>query len=257
MPEQDVLVSQQELIFIFFVVIFFLALLVTFFFVIIINYYRTNARRQSDLLKAIVETQEKERNRIAIDMHDELGPLLSAVKLQVGSIRDSESSRMNATLMDTQDLLDEAISQIRQIIRDLVPRNIDQKGLTGSLEDMKHYFETFTPIKVNLSLDGFKERFSLQSEINIYRIIQEVVNNAVKHAGAALVNVSLKTNEHQLKIEVSDTGKGFNTDTTSEGSGRKNIETRIRLNKGEYELKSSPGAGTAYFISFEKKNLLR
>ena len=236
-------------------VIFFLSLLVTFFFVIVINYYRTNARRQSDLLMAIVETQEKERNRIAIDMHDELGPLLSAVKLQVSGLKNTHAPDTVA-LMETQDLLDEAILQIRQIIRDLVPRNIDQKGLAGALADLKQYFESFTPIKVNLATNGLTERFSLQSEINIYRIIQEIVNNAAKHADADAVSISLNGNDQQLKIEVTDSGKGFDTATVSEGSGRKNIETRIHMNKGVYEIRSIPGKGTSYFISFEKKKLV-
>ena len=77
-------------------------------------------------------------------MHDELGPLLSAVKLQVGALRNDLVSPLNNTLSETEDLLDEAIGQIRQIIRDLVPRNIDQKGLTGAFQDMERYFETIS-----------------------------------------------------------------------------------------------------------------
>lgn len=255
MPGQDFQISQQELVFIFTTVVVFISLLISFFFIIIINYYRTNAKRQTELLRAIVETQEKERGRIAMDMHDELGPLLSAVKLHVGSLRNSLPVEMNTTLVDTQDLLDDAIGEIRQIIRDLVPRNIDQKGLHGVLKDMKQHFETFTPVKVDLHLNNSEERFSLQSEINIYRIIQEIVNNATKHSETEQVTISLYEDKEQLKIEVVDTGKGFNNSKVSEGSGLKNIETRIKLNNGEYEVKSIPGSGTSYYISFEKKKL--
>lgn len=202
-----------------------------------------------------METQEKERNRIAIDMHDELGPLLSAVKLQVGALKNTPAVDLNTTLADTQDLLDDAIGQIRQIIRDLVPRNIEQKGLSGALLDMKQYFENFSSLKINLHLNGMNERFSIQSEINIYRIIQEIVNNAVKHAEAAEVIIDLSSKVQELKIEVRDTGKGFDSTQISDGSGLKNIETRIKLNKGVYEVKSDPSSGTAYSISFEKKNI--
>ncbi len=129
MPGQDIQISESEIIRIFFIVLIFIALLLSFLFIIILTYYRTNTRRQAELLKAIVETQEKERGRIAMDMHDELGPLLSAVKLHVGAIKNTPPLDLTAVVLDTQDLLDEAIGQIRQIIRDLVPRNIQQKGL--------------------------------------------------------------------------------------------------------------------------------
>ncbi|MEO6166245.1 MAG: sensor histidine kinase [Chitinophagales bacterium] len=256
MPGQDLQISQQELVFIFTTTVVFLALLITFFFIIIITYYRTNARRQKELLRAIVETQENERDRIAMDMHDELGPLLSAVKLQVGSLKSTVPVEMNSTLIETEDLLDDAIGEIRQIIRDLVPRNIDQKGLHGVLNDLKVHFETFAAVKVQLVFKSPEQRFSLQSEINIYRIIQEIVNNAAKHAQSEEVTISLNGNEDRLKIEVADAGKGFDTSLISAGSGLKNIETRIKLNDGEYQVKSEPGKGTHYLISFEKKKLV-
>lgn len=209
-----------------------------------------------ELMKAIVETQEKERNRIALDMHDELGPLLSAVRLQVGSIATADSTKMHDVLNSTENLLDEAIGQIRQIIRDLVPRNIDQKGLPGVLKDMKLYFETFTPLKIDLMIDGWNDELALQSEINIYRIIQEMVNNTVKHAGANQLSIIIRNDLEKMNLEVRDNGKGFDTEQLFQGSGLKNLETRIKMSKGEYAVKSTPGKGTSYYISFYKKNLL-
>ncbi|MBA2423186.1 MAG: sensor histidine kinase [Chitinophagales bacterium] len=256
MPGQDIQISESEIIRIFFIVLIFIALLLSFLFIIIVTYYRTNTRRQAELLKAIVETQEKERGRIAMDMHDELGPLLSAVKLHVGAIKNTPPLDLTAVVLDTQDLLDEAIGQIRQIIRDLVPRNIHQKGLAGAIYDMQQYFETYSSVKIHLHLDELTERFSLQSEINIYRIIQEIVNNAVKHAETKEIIIAFHKNDQHLKIEISDKGKGFDFTKISNGSGLKNIESRIRLNKGYYEVKSGQGQGTAYFIAFQKINIV-
>ncbi len=256
MPSQAIQISENEIIRIFIIVLIFTALLLSFLFIIILTYYRTNTRRQAELLKAIVETQENERGRIAMDMHDELGPLLSAVKLHVGAVKNTVPAEVTTVLMDTEDLLDDAIGQIRQIVRDLVPRNIDQKGLAGAMYDMQQHFETFTSVKIDLHLDKLSERFSPQSEINIYRIIQEIVNNAVKHAGTNEVLIIFSKNEQHLKIEVSDKGKGFDPTSLSDGSGLKNIETRIKLNKGTYEVKSEQGRGTAYIIAFEKANLI-
>jgi len=254
-PEQNIEVSTQQVIFSFTVVLIAVTTLVAFFFAVIISYFRANARRQSELLKAMIETQEKERNRIAIDMHDELGPLLSAVKLRVGGLRNSVKESSAEVLSDTQQMLDEAIQQIRQIIRDLVPKNIDQKGLAGVLQDLKTYVETFTPIKVELEIQRLNERFSVPSEINIYRIVHEILNNSIKHSGAEKIKIQLVSENDHLNLLVDDNGKGFDPQKSSDGSGLKNIETRVKMSQGEYRLETSAQGGTRYFITFEKKYL--
>lgn len=255
MLQQNIEVSTKQVIFSFTVVLIAVTTLVAFFFAVVISYFRANARRQSELMKAMIETQEKERNRIAIDMHDELGPLLSAVKLQVGGLRNSINESSAGILSDTQQMLDEAIQQIRQIIRDLVPKNIDQKGLSGVLQDLKTHVEMFTPIIVDLEMHGLNERFSLPSEINIYRIIQEILNNSVKHSVAGKITVHLNSENDHLNLHIADNGKGFDPQKSSDGSGLKNIETRVKMNQGEYRLETSDQGGTHYFITFEKKDL--
>lgn len=255
MPANDLQISQQEVVFIFTTAVVFLGLLIIFFFIIVINYYRANVKKQQDLLRAIVETQEKERRRIAMDLHDDLGPLLSGVKLQVGSLQSHQADALHATIRDTEDMLDVAITSIRQIIRDLVPRNIEQKGLAGALQDMKVYFESLAPIHIHLVMSHAAERFSLPAEINLYRIIQEIVNNAVKHAEAAEVNIEIKSEAEQLIIEASDTGKGFDEQQVTAGSGLQNIRNRIKLYNGRNRITAAAGAGTYFHISFQKKNL--
>ena len=253
MPASHLEISANDIVFAFTAIVIGIALLVTFFFIIVISYYKANARRQTELVRTMMETQEKERNRIAIDMHDELGPLLSAVKLQVGALKKSVSEKGIGLIHETEALADSAIIQIRQIIRDLVPRNIDLRGLCGVIGDLKLYFENFTPIVIHLQLPPSLQRFNLQDEINIYRIVQEIMNNAVKHSNAKNIFISIEETNDLLSLTVKDDGHGFDRNKIYDGSGLKNIETRILLNRGRLELQSAALSGTSYFITFEKK----
>lgn len=255
MPEQSLQVSIEQAIYFFTVALIAIGLLAGFFFVVIISYFRANARRQSELIKAMIETQEEERSRIAIDMHDDLGPLLSAVKLQVGSLKSSVSGLAGNTLEQTQNLLDDAIVQIRQIIRDLVPKNIDKKGILGVLNDLKTQVESFSPIRIHLDSNQQDERFSIQAETNVFRLIQELINNSVKHAMPENIYVKLEMDDTYLKIHYRDDGRGFDPQKAGEGSGLKNIQTRVQMSRGQYRLQAAEGSGTQYFFTFEKRFL--
>ncbi|MBX7142779.1 MAG: sensor histidine kinase [Chitinophagales bacterium] len=255
MPQQNIEVSTDQVIFFFTVALIAIITLAVFFFLVIFSYFKANARRQEVLLRAMLETQEKERSRIALDMHDELGPLLSAVKLQVGSLKHVSGEQHTMQLHETQELLDGAITQIRQIIRDLVPKNIEQKGLTGVLQDLKQHVESIAPVRFVIRTDELGGRLGIQSEINIYRIVQEIVNNAVKHAGATEIRLSLTSTPDHLGLQIEDNGRGFMAGEHYEGSGLKNIQTRIQMNQGNYVLEAAPEKGTRYLITFEKKFL--
>lgn len=206
-------------------------------------------------MKAMLETQEKERSRVALDMHDELGPLLSAVKLRVGSLKNVVGEMYVQDAAETQELLDDAIRQIRRIIRDLVPKNIEEKGLTGVLQDLKQHVEAMTPLAFHLSLDGFHERLPTPAETNIYRIILEIVNNAIKHSGATQLQVAISERAGHLDLVIEDNGRGFDADAAYQGSGLKNIRTRVSMCRGTCDLQSTADKGTHYFITFEKRFL--
>lgn len=255
MPQQSVEVSTDQIIFFFAVALIAVTTLVVFFFTVIYFNFRANARRQQELLRAMLETQEKERSRIALDMHDDLGPLLSAVKLQIGSLRNLPDAQHSSAISEVQQLLDGAIKQIRGIIRDLVPKNIEEKGLAGVLEDMKTHLESAAGVRINLQVADQSRRLPVQTEINIFRIIQEIVNNAIKHADASEINVSLSQTPDHLDLVVADNGKGFDPTLLHEGSGLKNIQTRTQMNHGNLQLHSVPGEGTRYWITFEEKYL--
>ncbi len=245
----------NQIVFAFIAIVIGMGLLVAFLFIIIISYYKVNARRQSDVLKAVIETQERERMRIAFDMHDGLGPLLSAVKLNVGGLRKYVSYDGESSILSSEQTIDHAIEEIRHIIRDLTPRNIDERGLISVLYDLKMQFEKLADIKINISLPQTIERFPLQFEISLYRIVQEILNNSIKHSHAQNIFLSLEDYHNKIEITVRDDGMGFERNAISEGSGLKNIDARVKLNQGRYLLETAPSRGTLYFITFEKEHL--
>src|SRR6185295_17054701 len=101
---------------------------------------------------------------------------------------------------ETQVMLDEGIQEIRKIIRDLVPRHIEEHGLMGALEDLKQHFEKVSRVNIQIACNPGLERFQLQSEINIYRMVQEMVNNAIKHAQANSIDIIIHHDADTLTV---------------------------------------------------------
>jgi signal transduction histidine kinase len=233
-----------------------LGVLAFFFVIVIINYYRVNARKQNEIFNAVFETQTKERKRISEDLHDELGPLLSGIKIRVGALREMhDTTAMEAMIKETETSLDKAVQEVRVITKNLMPRHLEEHGLIAELEELKHLIERSKSVKMNLRFAGFETRLSPLVEINMFRIINELVNNSMKHSQANTININLNRDKKGLRIFFSDNGKGFSTDKKYDGIGLKNIENRINLFKGQYKIESAENAGTLFKINFLNENL--
>jgi signal transduction histidine kinase len=228
-----------------------------FFVVVIINYYRVNARRQNEIFNAVFETQANERKRIAEDLHDELGPLLSGIKIRVGTLRDiSDSHSKEAMIKEAESSLDKAVQEVRVITKNLMPRHLEEYGLIAELEEMKHLIERSKSIKLNLRFAGLEARLNPLVEINMYRIINELVNNSLKHSHANTININLNRDKKGLRIFFSDNGKGFIANKKYDGIGLKSVVNRINLFKGQYKIESAENMGTLFKINFRNENLL-
>lgn len=228
-----------------------------FFVIVIVNYYRANARRQNEIFNAVFETQAKERKRISEDLHDELGPLLSGIKIRVGTLRDmSDPHYKEAMIKETETSLDKAVQEVRVITKNLMPRHLEEHGLIAELEELKHVIEKSKSVKVNLRFTGLETRLSPLVEINMYRIINELVNNSLKHSQANSININLNKDKKNLRIFFSDNGKGFSAEKKHDGIGLKNIESRVNLFKGQYKIESAENAGTLFKISFRNEHLV-
>lgn len=194
--------------------------------------------------RLIFETEQAERARISRDLHDSVGQKLSVVKMQMSLTQAGITAQ-------TIELLDKAIHDIRTVSHDMFPQELE-KGLHVALEEMAEQVNfTSASTRVSLSLDGglALRRLSAQAELYLYRIIQEIVNNAIKHAKAKHIHIRIEVRGEQLHIAVSDDGIGMTEGADqSSGIGLKNIKARVGHLKGILEITSKPGQGTSFAI---------
>lgn len=198
----------------------------------------------------LLKGQEEERNRFAQDLHDGLGGMLSGVKLQLGAMKgnlilsEDQARSFNSALGK----LDESISEMRRVAHNMMPEALLKFGLNQALTDYCEGMQESTGIRFNYEFHGLTERLDSSVEIIVYRIVQELVNNAVKHAGASELFVQVMQLERHLTITVEDNGKGFDPATVQGGSGLKNIQSRVEYLRGNIDVKTSPGGGTSFHI---------
>ncbi|MHA4810890.1 sensor histidine kinase [Flavitalea flava] len=226
-----------------------IAIIIIYFFVSIIRYHRRYMRLQREKIYAEITIQENERKRIANDLHDSLGPLLSAVKLNINSV-DILHPEDRVILEKTGKYLDEIIGSMRQISYDLLPNTLERQGLVEAIRE----FVSQVNLKqtINIQLFVVKEiQVSKEKEIHIFRMIQEIVHNTLKHAKAANLQIGLSEENGHLLFLTKDDGRGFDKEKVLSGArglGLKSLESRCEILNGVLSLESKPGAGTNYFI---------
>jgi len=202
----------------------------------------------------LMESQENERNRIALELHDSVGQKLLLIKNHlVNKIRNSEPDGSGKSLTAVSSLAGELIHEIRNIIYNLRPQHLDQLGLTTAIETMLEKVSESSDINFHINIDNIDDLLSKGDEISFYRIVQECLNNIVKHSQASDAYINIKKETDSMLLEISDNGTGFNTDnnTGKIGIGLTGIRERARLLGSELNISSSPGSGTV--ISLEYK----
>ncbi len=202
--------------------------------------------------QARLEGQEKERTRIAKDLHDRLGSMLSMVKVHYKSVEEQLD-----TLKDTNQkqyekantLLDEACEEVRKIANDINSGTLSKFGLIAALEDLTMSLNESKHITADLTIHGIDTQLDADTEIEIYRIIQELIHNILKHAFAKEVSIQLLQGEKGLNIMVEDDGVGFMYDTENiTGMGLKNVASRVEKLEGELQVDSTLNNGTTIMI---------
>jgi PAS domain S-box-containing protein len=215
---------------------------------------RTSLKLKSQklLLNAILEAQESERKRIAEALHNGLAQTLYAAKLNVEQIpaEAGNTAGFRESQSKARDLIADAIKETRSISHELVPTILEDFGLIGAIRDFcKKYAHThFT---IHTEIYGFDDRLDKYLEIAIYRIAQELVNNAVKHAGASELHIRLVRGELGILLKVTDNGKGFDAGSTMQslkGIGLKTIQDRVKLLNGVMTIDAAPGRGASFTI---------
>jgi two-component system, NarL family, sensor kinase len=203
---------------------------------------------QHNQLEKDITALEHERKRIVSDLHDELGPLLSVVKIQVANLETTLKQDIEQIKKAT-DHLDDVLMRIRNICSELVPTVLARKGLFIAIDQLIEEFSSLVPIKIEFIYAPV--RLEPSTEIHIYRMLHELITNAVKHSDATTLNIVITHQDHMLLITVTDDGKGFYPDKMfleSNGLGLKNILSRAHALKGNVFLDSEPAKGTFYNI---------
>jgi signal transduction histidine kinase len=203
---------------------------------------------QQKMLQAELESQESERRRLAADLHDSIGGMLSTIR--VGLITAARSLPEPQSIDETKRMLDDTISSVRRISRDLMPSTLEKFGFIQAIKELCERFQATSKISIGFSEEGEIPGLEQQRELMIFRIVQELLNNAVKHAQATLIEVTIGRDEHHVKIIVKDDGVGFdaveqkNDKQFGKGLGLFNIENRARLLNGIVNFESERQRGS-------------
>jgi len=244
---------RQKNIWLIFAGILFLTSLVSAFFIYKNYKFRQDRKLQKEIFrqqeleaKALFEGEQNERIRIARDLHDSVGQMLSLVKMNLSS------QEQNPETENIQDLVDKTISEVRNISHNLIPEELDF-GIFPALENLADKVNTSSKTKMDLNIpEEIKTiKFQKQNELSIYRIVQEVVNNMIKHADASFINLSISKLENSLILNIQDNGKGLDDESisNSSGIGWKNINARVHMMDGKIKIESEKLAGTQIQIT--------
>lgn len=237
-----------------------LALLVfvssTILIAIVVYFLYTFVREQRKIMKwqqariaAEIETLENERKRIATDLHDEIGPVLSAVKLQINHLEPQEEVE-KAILDKSSNQIDFIIQKFRDISYNLLPNTLVRKGLIKAIEEFIYRVKNDKNLIINFSFEEIPT-ISLDRQINIFRIVQEIVHNTIKHAKASNLNISITNKENLICVTTYDDGVGFQYNEKlkhANGIGLLNLQSRAEVLNSRLDIESTIGKGTNYSL---------
>ncbi|MEO5564977.1 MAG: sensor histidine kinase [Chitinophagaceae bacterium] len=203
---------------------------------------------------SMLKGQEEERSRLAKDLHDGLGGLLSGVKFSLSNMKDNliVTPDNMAVFERSLDMIDTSIRELRRVAQNMMPEMLTKFGLDEALKDYCNTINATKLITVRYQSHGQLSGIDKSAEIIIYRIIQELLNNTMKHAGATEAFVQLIKEDSRLSVVVEDNGKGFDADLleNNKGAGWTNIRSRVEYLRGRLDLHSEKGKGTLVNIEF-------
>lgn len=208
---------------------------------------------QKDLTSLIVRSQESERDRISRDLHDEIGVSLSAAKLYINQIQyETAPTEMVQLASDASGIIGNIVQDIRQIAQNLSPLILENFGFSQAIQMLLTRVQS-GGIRTSCQID-FNTKLDKETELGLYRIVQEAIGNALKHANPSLIEVEIRQGNGLLKLSVSDNGDGFDCQKIASGKsqsmGLSGIKARAGLLNGNLEIISSAHSGTRLSLEF-------
>lgn len=216
---------------------------------------KVKADQQKEIIRNTILAQEKERKRIAQDLHDEVGAMLSVIKINLGRLeKKSETNESKILASETKSYLDDTIKQVRRISRALLPPTLEKLGLYIALEELTNWVNKSDQIEIECWKSGEEFRFDSQNELILFRMIQELLNNAIKHSEANKIDLNVRFFKNTVSVAITDNGKGFIlAGIINRGLGLKNLESRAQIINAKFKLKSKPGKGTSAIICLNSR----
>ncbi len=203
---------------------------------------------QKQQFQAVIEAQERERKRIASDLHDSVGQMLSLTKLRMSDLLDNISSINDEYKYDVErtiKVIDEACQEVRQISHNLMPGSLIRLGFVAATKDLVRKVNQNGKLAVDFKVINIEERLEEKIEVALYRILQEILNNAIKHSNADKMYIVLGRENNAIELNVRDNGVGFDTKNINSniGIGWKNINSRLAVVNGKININSESGKG--------------
>ncbi|OEK06297.1 tetratricopeptide repeat-containing sensor histidine kinase [Roseivirga misakiensis] len=218
--------------------------------VLIISYLlftRAIQKKQLENLQAMVIGEENERKRVAKDLHDGIGVLLTGIKLRLSSFQDKVSSQDD--FKGSLDQIDNACTEVRRISHNMVPASLTKLGLQEAILDLLDNVSASTDILIEETFDYEEGALDESKEVLLYRIVQELVNNSLKYANPKKLELSITKVKEDYLLKYADNGQGFDKAKVKHGLGLKSIASRVNILKGKLSFESDPKTGTAFNIT--------
>jgi signal transduction histidine kinase len=214
---------------------------------------------QEELLHSTILTQEAERKRIAQDLHDDIGSKLNVIFLNTHRLKapDQSMEEIQNITQEVASLINTTIDSIRFISHELLPPTLEEFGLAEAIKELQFGFRKLGTIHIDFTqMDNHNTIDHALIELNLFRVIQELLSNSIKHGKATEVDIKLWVLHDVIKLKYQDNGEGFDTTKmeTKRGLGMKNIESRLQMIKADHVYNSTVGKGTQITIELKKNN---
>jgi signal transduction histidine kinase len=211
------------------------------------------SEQQEVLLRNTIFAQENERKRFAEDLHDEIGAMLSAVKLNIARLeRKAEEPETRNLAATARTNVEEVIVNIRRITRALLPPSLERFGLGIAISELIGWIQKSETSRIVFHEGGKVRRFDTRIEMTVFRIVQELLNNALKYSSAPRIDIRLKYTATHLFTLVADNGVGFSMEAArGKGLGLQNLEGRARVMNARLKIKSRPGHGSSAIMALK------
>jgi signal transduction histidine kinase len=217
-------------------------------------YHKKNVNQQKLIYKAISDTQLTERQRIVEEISGEISANNLAILLHLRLLKKiKEPKELENKIDEIEKMLKKVVEDTQSIIQNIIPSMVVNYGLNKAFEELQKQYTKSGEFDMYYSYQGSEERLPVKVELNLYRMIMELINNTILHAGTTSVNLIIRMHPKTLEIIYEDQGKGFDTKGTYPGMGLKNIDSIIKLYKGKYELSSEINEGIFFDAELERK----